>query len=215
MHWCSSSPPPPIGFLIFPLQMRKIPGISLAIYWNWRSRKVEVEYGRPLIRLCLLKFFNDPRIIREQRIAANKGYRGGRHVGSLEDDEEGLLDVLVKLETSFGELFCPCDAAAKQEEKGRPCAIFKLYKALQVTDTVCRSFLMGASFTQGTIPSISIGGSISPEGFLLSVLLLVVIIVTVVIVIVILIVVVVDDVSLILKLSFVIIGFLYKIMLIN
>ncbi|GKA34587.1 hypothetical protein Tco_0721016 [Tanacetum coccineum] len=55
------------------------------------------------------------------------------------------------------------------------------------------------------IPSIPIGGSISPKGFLLLVLLLVVIIVTVV-VIVILIVVVVDDVSLILKLSFEIIG---------
>ncbi|GJT12657.1 hypothetical protein Tco_0859699 [Tanacetum coccineum] len=52
----------------------------------------------------------------------------------------------------------------------------------------------GAPFTQGTIPSIPIGSSISPEGFLLLVLLLVVIIVTVVIVIVILIVVV-DDVS--------------------
>ncbi|GJT80124.1 hypothetical protein Tco_1054466, partial [Tanacetum coccineum] len=59
---------------------------------------------------------------------ANLGYYFKGHVGSLEDDEEGLLDVLVKLETSFGELFCPCDAAAKQEEKGRPCAIFKLYK---------------------------------------------------------------------------------------
>ncbi|GKC13499.1 hypothetical protein Tco_1010281 [Tanacetum coccineum] len=56
------------------------------------------------------------------------------------------------------------------------------------------------------IPSIPIVGSISPEGFLSSILLLVVIIVTVVVVIVILIVVVVDDVSLILKLSFVIIG---------
>ncbi|GKE55472.1 hypothetical protein Tco_1494657, partial [Tanacetum coccineum] len=63
---------------------------------------------------------------------------------------------------------------------------------------------IGASFTQGTIPSIPIGGSISPEGFLPSILLLVVIIVTVFVVIVILIVVV-DDVSLILKLSFVII----------
>ncbi|GJS89572.1 hypothetical protein Tco_0772208 [Tanacetum coccineum] len=51
------------------------------------------------------------------------------------------------------------------------------------------------------ISSIPIGGSISPEGFLLPVLLVVVIIVTVVIVIVILIVVV-DDASLILKLSF-------------
>ncbi|GKC37343.1 hypothetical protein Tco_1049727 [Tanacetum coccineum] len=60
---------------------------------------------------------------------------------------------------------------------------------------------LGASFTQRTISSIPIGGSISPEGFLLPILLLVVIIVTVVIVIVILIVVV-DDVSLILKLSF-------------
>ncbi|GJY77734.1 ribonuclease H-like domain-containing protein, partial [Tanacetum coccineum] len=52
----------------------------------------------------------------------------------------------------------------------------------------------GASFTQGTISSIPIGGSISPEGFLLPILQLVVIIVTVVIVIVIMIVVV-DDVK--------------------
>ncbi|GJQ92502.1 putative ribonuclease H-like domain-containing protein [Tanacetum coccineum] len=64
----------------------------------------------------------------------------------------------------------------------------------------------GTSFTQGTIPSIPIGGSISPKGFLLPVLLLVVM---VVIVIVILIVILVDDVSLILKLSFVIIGWAY------
>ncbi|GKG01576.1 hypothetical protein Tco_0306281, partial [Tanacetum coccineum] len=63
-----------------------------------------------------------------------------------------------------------------------------------------RSYVMqGASFTQGTISSIPIGGFRSPEGFLPSILLLVVIIVTVVIVIVILIVVV-DDVSFILKL---------------
>ncbi|GJS31098.1 hypothetical protein Tco_0491718, partial [Tanacetum coccineum] len=55
-----------------------------------------------------------------------------------------------------------------------------------------RSYVMqGASFTQGTIPSIPIGGSISSEGFLLPILLLVVIIVTVVIVAVILVVVVV------------------------
>ncbi|GJT03701.1 hypothetical protein Tco_0838163 [Tanacetum coccineum] len=81
----------------------------------------------------------------------------------------------------------------------------------------------GASFTQRRISSISIGGSISSEGFLSS-LLLVVIIVMVVIVVVILIVivvaivgvvivvmifgvvVVVDDVYLIFKLLFVIIG---------
>ncbi|GJQ90300.1 hypothetical protein Tco_0001439 [Tanacetum coccineum] len=70
-------------------------------------------------------------------------------------------------------------------------------------DTDCRLFLVaGLLFLQflGKIPSIPIGGSISPEGFLPSILLLVVVIVTVVVVIVILIVIVVDDVSLILKL---------------
>ncbi|GJT10548.1 hypothetical protein Tco_0857590 [Tanacetum coccineum] len=69
-----------------------------------------------------------------------------------------------------------------------------------------------------TLPTQGMGSiismvSISPEGFLPSILMLVVIIVTVVIVTVILVVVVVDDVSPILKLSFVIIGFLYRIVL--
>nr|GEU44043.1 hypothetical protein [Tanacetum cinerariifolium] len=50
--------------------------------------------------------------------------------------------------------------------------------------------IMGASFTQGMVSSIPIGGSISPEGFLLLIMLLVVIIIAVVIVVVILIVVV-------------------------
>ncbi|GKE68364.1 hypothetical protein Tco_1526436, partial [Tanacetum coccineum] len=50
----------------------------------------------------------------------------------------------------------------------------------------------GASFTQRTVSSISVGGSINLEGFLSSILLSVVIIVTVVIIVVILIVVV-DD----------------------
>ncbi|GKB43567.1 hypothetical protein Tco_0888509, partial [Tanacetum coccineum] len=68
----------------------------------------------------------------------------------------------------------------------------------------------GASFTQRTISSISVGGSINLEGFLSSILLSVVIIVTVVIVVVILIVVVVDDVPFILKLSFVIIEYKEK-----
>ncbi|GJX57416.1 hypothetical protein Tco_0287313 [Tanacetum coccineum] len=107
-------------------------------------------------------------------------------------------------------------------------------KALQVMDTGCRLFLvtgplflqfLGASFTQGTVSSIPIVGSISPEGFLPPILLLVVIIVTTVIVAVILVVVVVaivgvaivvaiigvdvviSGVSFIIKLSFVIIGF--------
>nr|GEX11133.1 hypothetical protein [Tanacetum cinerariifolium] len=68
----------------------------------------------------------------------------------------------------------------------------------------------GVSFTQGTVSSIPIGGSISPEGFLLLILLLVVIIITVVIVVVILIVdvviirvvVVIDGVSSILIVTF-------------
>ncbi|GJT20415.1 hypothetical protein Tco_0890352 [Tanacetum coccineum] len=86
------------------------------------------------------------------------------------------------------------------------------------------SVLEGASFTQGTVSSIPIVGSISPEGFLPPILLLVVIIVMVVIVAVILVVVVVaivrvvivvaiigvvvvvGGVSFIIKLSFVIIG---------
>ncbi|GKC30873.1 hypothetical protein Tco_1038167 [Tanacetum coccineum] len=72
-------------------------------------------------------------------------------------------------------------------------------------DSAWSYVMQGAPFTQGTIPSIPIGDNISPGGFLPSILLLVVIIVTVVIVI--------NDVSLILKLSFVIIGFLHRIML--
>ncbi|GJV14832.1 hypothetical protein Tco_1360155 [Tanacetum coccineum] len=46
------------------------------------------------------------------------------HVGGLEDDEEGLVDVLVKLETSYGELDGPCDAAAMKGRKRKPCANF-------------------------------------------------------------------------------------------
>nr|GEW30809.1 hypothetical protein [Tanacetum cinerariifolium] len=116
-------------------------------------------------------------------------------------------------------------------------------EALQVTNTVCRLFLVGASFTQGTIPSIPIGSSISPKGFLLPILLLVVIkfmavifavilvvvvvvivgvviivtiigvIIGVVVVATIIRVVVVTGVFVIIRLSFVIIGFLHKILL--
>ncbi|GKC18208.1 hypothetical protein Tco_1014990 [Tanacetum coccineum] len=39
------------------------------------------------------------------------------HVGGLEGDEEGLEDEMYKLESSYGMLVCPCDAAAKKEEK--------------------------------------------------------------------------------------------------
>ncbi|GKF43339.1 hypothetical protein Tco_0129891, partial [Tanacetum coccineum] len=58
-------------------------------------------------------------------------------------------------------------------------------------DSTGSHMMQGAPFTQGTIPSIPIGGSISFKGFLLPILLLVVIIVMVVIVAVILVVVVV------------------------
>nr|GEZ65740.1 hypothetical protein [Tanacetum cinerariifolium] len=94
--------------------------------------------------------------------------------------------------------------------------------AILTLDSVRSYVMQGASFTHGIVSSIPIGGSISPEGFLLPILLVVVIIVMVVIVAVILIViviaivrgvivvaiiqvVVVIDVSFILKLSFVII----------
>nr|GFB50174.1 hypothetical protein [Tanacetum cinerariifolium] len=40
------------------------------------------------------------------------------HVRGLEDDVEGLFDVLFKLESSLDVLVCPCVAAAKKEEKG-------------------------------------------------------------------------------------------------
>ncbi|GJZ67483.1 hypothetical protein Tco_0630723 [Tanacetum coccineum] len=127
------------------------------------------------------------------------------HIGGLEGDDEGLVDVLVKLETSFDEVFTPFDAAAStRRNKKIMIAICRLSEPVNFSyarNVVHRDIDKGASFTQRTISSIPIGGSISPEGFLLPVLLLVVIIVTVVIVIVILIVVV-DDVSLILKLSF-------------
>ncbi|GKB46379.1 hypothetical protein Tco_0897132 [Tanacetum coccineum] len=77
--------------------------------------------------------------------------------------------------------------------------------------------LVGASFTQGKVSSIptifSWGGSISPDGFFPSILLLVVIIVVVVVVAVIVVVVVVGEGSSIIKLSFVIIGSLHRIML--
>ncbi|GJY56288.1 hypothetical protein Tco_0455403 [Tanacetum coccineum] len=105
------------------------------------------------------------------------------------------------------------------------------YPVASLTPDSARSYVMqGTPFTQGTIPSIPIGGSIRPEGFLSSILLLVVIIVTVLIVAVILvvvviaiigvvivvvfigIVVVVGGVSSIFKLSFVIIGVLRRIM---
>nr|GEX35258.1 hypothetical protein [Tanacetum cinerariifolium] len=91
------------------------------------------------------------------------------------------------------------------------------YPVASLTLDSARSYVMqGASFTQGTIFSIPISGGISPEGLLPSILLMV-IMVTVVIIVVILVVVVVaifgvvfvvGGVSSIIKLSFMITGFL-------
>ncbi|GKF83189.1 hypothetical protein Tco_0244845, partial [Tanacetum coccineum] len=80
-----------------------------------------------------------------------------------------------------------------------------------------RSYVMQGTFlTQGkasSIPTVfSWGGSISPDSFLPFILLLLVIIVAVVIVTVVLVVVVVEG-SFIIKLSFVIIGSLHRIVL--
>ncbi|GKA45662.1 hypothetical protein Tco_0738458, partial [Tanacetum coccineum] len=66
-------------------------------------------------------FLRPLRIFLEQRIAAIKGYRGGR---GLEDDEERLHDELHELESSYGVLFTPCDAAAKGRRKETMWLIF-------------------------------------------------------------------------------------------
>ncbi|GJU60531.1 hypothetical protein Tco_1238297, partial [Tanacetum coccineum] len=78
------------------------------------------------------------------------------------------------------------------------------------TPDSARSYVMqGVPFTQGTVSSIPIGGSISPEGFLPFILLVVVVIATVVVTVVV--VVAVGGIPFILKLSFMVIGFLYRI----
>nr|GEU31332.1 hypothetical protein [Tanacetum cinerariifolium] len=66
---------------------------------------------------CSWDFLRPLSIFLEQRIAATKGYRGGRHVRGLEDDEVGLFDVLFKLESSLDVFVCLCVAAAKKRRK--------------------------------------------------------------------------------------------------
>ncbi|GJV28766.1 hypothetical protein Tco_1385214 [Tanacetum coccineum] len=91
------------------------------------------------------------------------------------------------------------------------------YPVASLTLDSARSYVMqGAPFTKRSISSIPIGGSISPEGFLPSILLVVfmvtvvIVMVTLVVVVVMIfgVVVVVDGVSSIIKLLFMIIGFL-------
>ncbi|GJR85742.1 hypothetical protein Tco_0209753 [Tanacetum coccineum] len=91
------------------------------------------------------------------------------------------------------------------------------YPVASLTLDSARSYVMqGTPFTKRLISSIPIGGSISPEGFLPSIILMVfmvtVVIVAVILVVVVVVifwvVVVIDGVSSIIKLSFMIIGFL-------
>ncbi|GJY77793.1 hypothetical protein Tco_0483594 [Tanacetum coccineum] len=74
--------------------------VYLGSYEHYKGVVAEVEHSKPGFELQgakmvetglhFLNFFNDPRIIREQRIAAYKGYRGG-------DDVESLGAVLERL----------------------------------------------------------------------------------------------------------------------
>ncbi|GJS02571.1 hypothetical protein Tco_0319079 [Tanacetum coccineum] len=80
------------------------------------------------------------------------------------------------------------------------------YLVASLTPDSARSYVMqGVSFAQRMISTIPFVGSISPEGFLPPILLLVVIIATIVVV------VAVGGVPSILKLSFMVIGLLYRI----
>ncbi|GJW71332.1 hypothetical protein Tco_0128249 [Tanacetum coccineum] len=63
--------------------------------------------------LCFLDFYNDPRIIREQRIAAYKGYRGG-------DVVQVRMSYLRIVDYGGGHLLC---LPRLKREKERPCAL--------------------------------------------------------------------------------------------
>ncbi|GJU24201.1 hypothetical protein Tco_1162822 [Tanacetum coccineum] len=91
------------------------------------------------------------------------------------------------------------------------------YLVASLTFDNARSYMMqGAPFTQGTVSNIPIGGSISPEGFLPSILLMVIMVMVVIVVVILVVVVVaifrevvvVGGVYSIIKLLFMIIGFL-------
>ncbi|GJZ23636.1 retrovirus-related pol polyprotein from transposon TNT 1-94 [Tanacetum coccineum] len=59
--------------------------LAFATYMNFIDYQMDIKSAF-LNGLRFLNFFNDPRIIREQRIAAYKGYRGGGVVRVLEGD---------------------------------------------------------------------------------------------------------------------------------
>ncbi|GKD71281.1 hypothetical protein Tco_1325371, partial [Tanacetum coccineum] len=55
-------------------------------------------------------------------------------------DEERLLGVLAKLETSFDEVFCPCDAAAKNERQRSDVANFCTMELLKKVGKLLKGF---------------------------------------------------------------------------
>nr|GEY96037.1 hypothetical protein [Tanacetum cinerariifolium] len=100
--------------------------VYLGSYEHYKSVGEELELLEPAFELqgSRMVEMGQFRIFLEKIIAAIKGYRGGRHVSGLEDDEEGLYDVLFKLESSLGVLFFPCDVAAKDRRKGNHVQVF-------------------------------------------------------------------------------------------
>ncbi|GJU26800.1 hypothetical protein Tco_1165421 [Tanacetum coccineum] len=103
--------------------------------------------------------------------------------GSFRGDLERLHADLPKLETSLKCCLGSCGAETYLEPKeemwsfcNQVVSLDMLMTYLVASQTLDRagSYVMhGAHFTQGMIPSIPIGGSISPEGFLPSILLVV------------------------------------------
>nr|GEV85012.1 hypothetical protein [Tanacetum cinerariifolium] len=80
--------------------------VYLGSYEHYTSVREEVELLEPEFEL------------QGSRMVVNSGSISTRHIRGLEDDEEGLYDVLFKLESRLDVLFCPCDAAAKDRRKG-------------------------------------------------------------------------------------------------
>ncbi|GKA57299.1 hypothetical protein Tco_0756487 [Tanacetum coccineum] len=67
--------------------------------------------------LRFLNFFNDPRIIREQRIAAYKGYRGGGVVQIGMKELGPYLYPFSRVKTRLKDVASPLAAAAEKKKK--------------------------------------------------------------------------------------------------
>ncbi|GJV68197.1 hypothetical protein Tco_1483706 [Tanacetum coccineum] len=146
--------------------------VYLGSYEHYKSVEAEVEYLEPGFELQGAKMDH-----MEQRMFAQLGYRKKKWGMRMNEGlwvlfiGKGPLEAKVSLQSDLGHM---------EHLEG----IIGYGYCLLISS----QWLIFVSADSWTISSIPIGGSISPEGFLLPVLLLVVIIVTVVIVIVILIV---------------------------